>query len=340
MDGESQGAEPRVGADVAGRLVTADVLLAGRQGQNEAAPPICVDGLADQPPGKLAHELLPRRHQPDGGAAEVEGVAQRLSLGGDDVRLHGARRLEQAEGNDLGDDHDQQRAGRVTGLGEGREIADPSEEVGILHDHAGGLGIDEAAEVLAAIRIRPRFGERDAEEAGAGFGDIAVMGMQPARQHRLAPLGDAAGHHHRLGARRRPVVHRGVGDLAAGEQRDLGLELEQVLQGALRHFRLIGGVGGQELAALDQVIDGGGNEVAVDAGAEEGRHPGGRQVAAGHGGQTALHLHLAGMRRQVDRPVEAGRRRHVAIQVVDRRCADGRQHLPAVVGGEGQIPHP
>jgi hypothetical protein len=42
---------------------------------------------------------------------------------------------------------------------------------------------------------------------------------------------------------------------AAEQPRDLRLELEQHLQRALRDFRLIGRVGGQELAALDQVID-------------------------------------------------------------------------------------
>ena len=53
----------------------------------------------------------------------------------------------------------------------------------------------------------------------------------------------------------RAVVHRGVGDLHAGQRRDLRLEFEQDLQRALRDLRLIGRVAGEEFRALDQVID-------------------------------------------------------------------------------------
>jgi hypothetical protein len=56
----------------------------------------------------------------------------------------------------------------------------------------------------------------------------------------------------------RAVIHRGVGDLHAGQQRHLGLEFEQILQRALRDFRLIGRVAGEEFRTLDQMIDGAG----------------------------------------------------------------------------------
>ncbi len=80
----------------------------------------------------------------------------------------------------------------------------------------------------------------------------------------------------------RAVVHGGVGDLHAGEVRDLGLELEQVLQRALRNLRLVGRVGGQELRALDQVIDGRRDVMAIGAGADEERHRAGGDVLRRH----------------------------------------------------------
>ena len=52
---------------------------------------------------------------------------------------------------------------------------------------------------------------------------------------------------------------------------DLGLELEQVLQRALRDLGLVRRVGGQELAALDHVVDGRGHVMAIGAGADEER---------------------------------------------------------------------
>ncbi len=95
----------------------------------------------------------------------------------------------------------------------------------------------------------------------------------------LAPR-DPPRHADRLPAGGRAVIHRSVGDLAAVEPRDLGLELEQDLQRALRDLRLIGRVAGQELAALDQMIDARRDMVAIGAAAEEERHLAGDQVAA------------------------------------------------------------
>ena len=156
---------------------------------------------------------------------------------------------------------------------------------------------------------------------GRAVDGLAVVRMQAAGEHRLAAPGDAVRHQHGLGAGGRAVVHRGVRHLHAGEQRHLGLELEQVLQRALGDLRLIGRVGGEELAALDQVIDGRRHVVAVGAGADEERHRAGRD--------DVLRRHRRARARPPSRPGAAGRSgrqprrfRHVAEQVVDRGNAD------------------
>ena len=107
------------------------------------------------------------------------------------------------------------------------------------------------------------------------------MRMEPARQDRLAAPRDPPRHRDRLPAGGRAVVHRGVGDVAAVEPRDLGLELEQGLQRALGDFGLVGRVAGQELAALDEMVDAGRDVVAIGAAAEEEGHVAGRDVGAG-----------------------------------------------------------
>ena len=146
--------------------------------------------------------------------------------------------------------------------------------------------------------------------------------MHPAGQDRALAPGDARGHHHALGRSRRAVIERGVGQLHPGKTRDLGLELEQDLQRALRDFRLIGRVAGQEFRALDQVVHRRRHVVAIGPGAaEEGTVPG-RLVLTGIGGEAAFHLLLAAHIGQVHRPRQAGAGRRVGEQGVNVRRAD------------------
>ena len=63
VDRERQHAQAGVGADVGGGLLAADVLLARRQRQHEAAPALLVHRLAAQPARHLPHKLLPRGEQ-------------------------------------------------------------------------------------------------------------------------------------------------------------------------------------------------------------------------------------------------------------------------------------
>src|SRR6266481_4424205 len=78
VDREAERAQPRIGADVARRLLAPDVLLAGREGQHPAPPALGVEGLADQPPGHLPDEFLAAREEADMGPAEIERVAKGL----------------------------------------------------------------------------------------------------------------------------------------------------------------------------------------------------------------------------------------------------------------------
>ena len=96
--GGGQGAERLVGADVAGRLLAADVLLARLQGEDVALAALRVAGRAHQPAGHLPHRCHARRHEPDVRPAVRKRDAQRLALGRHDVgavvagrRQHGQR---------------------------------------------------------------------------------------------------------------------------------------------------------------------------------------------------------------------------------------------------------
>jgi hypothetical protein len=67
------------GADVVGRPLAADVLLARLEGEDEATPPIDVLGLPAIRPG-IRRMLLGRAEEPERGPAVVETAAERLTL--------------------------------------------------------------------------------------------------------------------------------------------------------------------------------------------------------------------------------------------------------------------
>src|SRR5229473_1238224 len=220
-----------------------------------------------------------------------------------------------------------------------RIIADLAVEIRVLDDNARSLAVDERGEVLAAARRGVLNPQLLAGKPRIGLADPAIVRVQPARQHRLAAAGEAAGHRHRLGAGGGAVIERGVGDLHRGQQGDLGLELEQVLQRALRQLRLVGGVGGQELTALDQMVDRRRDVMAIAAAAEKERHGAGAKVLGRHRAEAPLDLELAHRQRQIEQALMARRNRHIGKQRVDRWGADRREHRLAVGIGQRQIAH-
>jgi hypothetical protein len=108
----------------------------------------------------------------------------------------------------------------------------------------------------------------------------------------------------------------------------------------LRDFGLIGGVAGQELAALDQMIDAGGDMMLVGAAAEEEGRFACREIHAGQRGHMPLDRDLRRVRGKAsDRAVELGDGGHIDEQIVDRGRADRPEHRAAIDIGEGKVAH-
>src|SRR6516225_9931327 len=288
MNCKSERTESRIGADVAGGPLASDVLLAGRQGQHPAAPSVGVDALAGETSWHLADKLVPAGEQAEMGSAEIERVAERLPFGRDDVRSHLARRDNGAERQDFRYRDDEQRAGVVAVSGEIGIVPNFTKKIRVLHDDAGSVTTNELGKILAAAGSRIPRAELEADEASIALAHLAVMRMEPARQHRLSPPGQTIGHHHRLGAGRRTVIERRVGNLHACQHRNLGLEFEQILQGSLRQLWLVRGVGGQKLTALDQMVNRGRDVVPISTAADEERDRTSRDVACGDARYGAL----------------------------------------------------
>src|SRR5919206_571814 len=78
VDEARQREQRLVGGDVRGRLLAPDVLLAGLEGEDIAAVPRGVSGLADDAPRHAADVVRPRGEEAVVRPAEREGVPRRL----------------------------------------------------------------------------------------------------------------------------------------------------------------------------------------------------------------------------------------------------------------------
>ena len=212
-----------------------------------------------------------------------------------------------------------------------------AEHVRVLHDDAARFLVHRRGQ---RVQVRPGHMHRRHRHRMVGHpaeraGHVAVVRMQVAGQHRFPPPRHPGRHHHRLGAGGRAVIHGGVGHLHAGQHRHLALELEQHLQRALRNFRLVGRVGGQKLAPLDQIIHRRGHMVAVGTCPQKKRPAARRMVLGSQLLQRPLHRHFAGVRRQIQGRVQARFGGHIAEQFVHAVHTDRLQHRGAVAIRQG-----
>jgi predicted ABC-type transport system involved in lysophospholipase L1 biosynthesis ATPase subunit len=178
--------------------------------------------------------------------------------------------------------------------------------------------------------------ERVFAELGERLRDVDVMRVYARGDDGPVPARDPVRHQDRFPHRRRTVVHGGVRNLAAEQARDLRLELEHHLQRALGDLGLVRRVAGQELAALNDVIDARRDVMPVRAAAEEEGHVARDHVLAGERRHVPLYRQFGRVHRQaVDRALEPRLLWHVAEKLVDRTCADHAQHLAAVGVAQG-----
>ncbi len=74
MRGKRQRTKTRICTDIGSRLVAADMLLAGRQGQDKTALAVHVDSLATHTAWHLADKLLLTRKQADIRTAKAKRI--------------------------------------------------------------------------------------------------------------------------------------------------------------------------------------------------------------------------------------------------------------------------
>lgn len=316
------------GADVAGGLLAADVLLAGLQREAVGGAAVGVLGDAHQAAGHLPLQAVTDRHVGGVRAAEAHRHAEPLGGADRDVGAHLAGGGQHGEGQQVGGGDDLGAAG-VGGVGDGAEVPDPAARARVLHEHAeavGQLGGEVALDQL------------DAERLGAGgeHGLGLRQGVGVDDEHVGGCLAGAAGQGHRLGDGGGLVEQGGAGDVEGGQVGHDRLEVEQGLQAALGDLRLVGGVGGVPARVLQEVAadDGRGDRVVVAQADHRGEH----RVAGGEGPQLGDGLRLARGRREIESVGGADHLRHGHREEVGGRGeADGLQHAGLVVVGRADV---
>ena len=240
VDGEhggDDGEQHLRGADVARRLLAADVLLARLQRHAQRAVALGIDRDADDAARHGALVLVLGGEEGGMRAAIAHGHAEALGGADGDVGAQFARRRQQRQRQKIGR-HDGERARAM-------ELRDHAAPVAHL---ARGAGIgEECGEDRLRLQVLRRIADHHviAEGARARLDHADGLRMRVA----VDEEGVGSGLHHALrhghGLRRGGALieQRGIGDLEAGHVDDHLLEVQQRLEAALAHLRLVGRIG-------------------------------------------------------------------------------------------------
>ena len=255
-------------ADVAGGLVTADVLLAGLQRQPQGRTPFSVAGLTDDATWQLAPIALTGCEKGGVGTTATHRYTETLGAAHGDVSPEAAHRFQQ---------HLSQG---VNGHGDQRTL--------FMGLRDASARIPEASAAPRQLQQHPEHIRSPLELIWVSHLELHPDGLSPGAQHRqglwqhrgihqktlgFGALAHPEAHGHRFGGSGGFIQQRGIGDRQPGELADQRLEIEQGLQPALGNLRLIRGVGGVPSRVLQHLtLDQSGGDRAVIPQADQGAH--------------------------------------------------------------------
>ena len=226
---------------------------------------------------------------------------------------------------------DRERAGVVRRRGELGRGLEAAEEVRLLEDHGRRVlrGRRQPIRIDRAAVVR-NLHDLEAEPDRVRLHDLAHLWVQRLGEHDLLAAGHVAGDEAGIGGDGRPVVAGRVGHVHPGQLADRRLVLEDRLEHALAHLRLVRRVRGQELAAREDRVDDRRHVVVVDPRAEERELLRRVDVLRRELLEMPHELGLGERRLEVEPALEADGSRDVAEQLLDGRDADRLEHLLAI----------
>ena len=311
-------------ADVGGRLLAADVLLAGLEREPVGRTPVRIDAHAHEPARHRPLELIAAGEVGGVGTAAAHRHPEPLRGAHDDVGPPLAGRRQQRDRQQVGGHH-HHGLGRMSPLDECPPIPHASVGRRILQEHAVAL-------MAAEERLHVSHDHLDAQRPGPGLEHLDGLRMaagideKSGARRTARPLGER----HRLGGGGRLVEQRGVGDRHGSEVADHRLEVDERLHPSLTDLGLIGRVGGVPGRVFHDVSqDHAGRDGAVVPLTDEALQ---EPVPRGDALQFLERRSLGHGRRQPHRIAAGDACRHDGLdERLARRRADRREH-PGLVG--------
>jgi hypothetical protein len=220
------------GADVRGRLLAANVLLARLEREPVGRTALRIDSDADEAARHAALQLVTRGEIARVGTAETHRHAEALRASNHDIRAPLTGRLQQRHGEEVGG-RDHEATASMDRLGERRVIAHVAVRARVLDEDAEGV---EGGEVLGR---KDDHVDAERRRARGDHVDCLRQYVRGDAEASRAVLRRAHAERHRFGRGRRLVQHRCVRDRHAGEVRHHRLEVEQCLEAPLGDLRLV-----------------------------------------------------------------------------------------------------
>ena len=234
---------------------------------------------------------------------------------------------------------DRQRARVVRRCRKRGRVLEAAEEVRLLEEHARRHRPQQPRELVGSI-TPPRCGTSTTSKPKPRRVGLARPGAPAGSvSPRARPCGGRLHASRRSTRRRRPCSRRSPTRSTPPSRQlaDHGLELEDRLQRALAHLRLVRRVRGQELAAREHDVGDGGHVVVVDARRRRTTAP--RRCATFFAASSSRWRASSARRARAATSSSRPKRtpgRDLLEELVDRRDADRGQHLRAVLVGQAR----
>ena len=240
------------GADVACRLLAADVLLTCLQRQPIGEVVVGVLGDTDETPGELTRKLGAHRQVACMRSTEAHRHAE--SLGGPEAHIGTllSGRRDEGQCEEIGPDRDQS-TGLVRGVDDRRDVEDSTRRSRRLEDDTEIVAVGQPTS--RQPRIQRRLDDLDTERQCAGVDDSPGLWEEIGVDDEPSRLRLSGTPHerHGFGGGGGLVEHRRVRHLHGREVGDHRLEVQQRLEPALADLRLVRRVRGVPGRILDDV---------------------------------------------------------------------------------------
>jgi hypothetical protein len=242
-------------ADIAGGLLTTNVLLTSLESQAKSRLAETILGNTNETTRNLALVLLRCSEESSMGTTVTERNTEALGVTDGDVGAKFSRGLEHGKSEKIGGCAEKSLL-LVDDVGESLVIVNTTVGIGVLNQGSNEVAFDFANE-LGVVGEDIADDELDAESLSSGLEDgdglgVAVLGDD---KDLLAFALGCVGHRHGhgLSSGGSLIENRGVGDVETSQICDESLEVEERLKTALADLSLVGGVAGIPGRVLEHI---------------------------------------------------------------------------------------